>query len=87
MCVSTIHYVFINADSDDYESLSTPITFSDMSINGTVLCINVAIIGDTTPEHDETFSVTFTPENSRDMISGTSTVTITILNDDGGEMD
>ena len=86
MCL--IQYYYVNClslitDSDDYEHLSTLINFLMASSNGTMLCIDVTIIGDTEFEQNETFNVTFTPENPNDMITGSSTVTITILN---GEM-
>lgn len=60
--------------------------FQAFSLQGSVSCVNVTIIGDTEYEPDESFSVILTPDNPLDMISGPTSVTIVILNDDQGEL-
>ena len=73
-------------DTDDYESAIGQIFFQALTFQGSVSCVNVTIIGDTEYESDESFSVMLTPENPLDMISGPTSVTIVILNDDQGEL-
>ena len=69
--------IFLAAESD-YRNMTEELTFPSFSSNGTVMTINVAIIGDEIVEMDETFSVVLTAQTS-DM---NSTFTITIINDD-----
>ena len=69
--------IFLAADSD-YRSVTEEITFPSLSSDGTIMTVNVAIIGDKIVEMDETFTVVLTAQTS-DM---NNTFTITIIDDD-----
>ena len=53
---------------------------------GSTVCQTVNIIGDDFLEENESFTIVATPENARDVLLGSPTVTITILNDGDGTL-
>ena len=81
---------FTCVDNSDYVPLSDVILGFPASPSlqeGSSVCQTVTIIGDDIMEPDETFTVIMTPENSMDVIMGSTAVTITIPDDQDGNDD
>lgn len=55
--------------------------FSQNALVGSTACQTVTIIGDDIMEDDESFTISMVPEDSNDDIRGSTSVTITIMDD------
>ena len=51
------------------------------------ICTSVRVRGDQIRENNETFTVRFQASNPLDIIEGSNTLTVTILDDGDGELD
>ena len=77
-----IIYTFHLSDENDFKPLrNIRLTFPKTALVGFTLNQSVTVIGDAIMEGTESFTVAVTPENSNDVISGPSSATITIPND------
>ena len=73
------------ADSNDFVELENLLlTIPSSSAVGDSTCQSVTIVGDDVLESDEIFTVILYPVNPEDSINGSSTSTVTILNDGDG---
>ncbi len=79
MCV--LIAVAVNAEATDCAgNFTDTITFSSTSRQ--IQCVTVNIRGDDVVESEESFLVTFSSDNERDVINGATTL-VTIEDDDG----
>ena len=84
MCTTAIALptVFpVATDGSDYSRVSIDLVFTAGTSNGTVQCINVAIIDDSLVESNETFTVILATSNSVVEL-GNNLTTITITDTD-----
>lgn len=73
-------------DANDFQPLQgVLLTIPSAATPGAVVCQAITVIGDDIMEEDESFTVTVTPQNSNDDITGSTTVTITIPDDGDGK--
>lgn len=72
------------AGSGDFISVNDQLlTLPVQSVNGDIVCADVAVIGDTIVERDVGFNFTFIVVNPFDVLLGSNTGRVVILNDDG----
>ena len=73
------------SDSSDFLTLTNEqFTIPSTTPLNQDVCFDLSINGDEIREGDETFTVTITVGNSNDVIVGSSTVEVTILDDNDG---
>lgn len=77
--------ILILLDANDFLALANEqfIILSSSPLNQDV-CFDLIINGDVIREPDDTFTVIVTVGNSNDVIVGSNTVTVTILDDNDG---
>ena len=69
---------------DDYEMMSTNLTFPSGSMDNATQCFDVMITNDTLMEGDETFIVTMTLRTTElGVTSSITTIRIRIIDDEG----
>ena len=72
-------------DANDFQPLQgVLLTIPAAASPGTLVCRSITVIGDDIMEGDESFTVTVSPQNANDDITGSVTVTITIPDDGDG---
>lgn len=67
----------------DFEAVTETLVISSSAVQGSRVCLPLVIIGDNVVEGNETFDVILAVNSMQDLIAGPSTVSVTILDDDG----
>lgn len=63
--------------------MTETLVISSSAVQGSRVCLPLVIIGDNVVEGNETFDVILAVNSMQDLIAGPSTVSVTILDDDG----